>query len=647
MAKIGLNLSDYWLIIRKRKLVLIVCFLGIVLSVIFQVRMQTPVYRAVCSIRLIERKSVSDMITEMVSYTSYDIMASMTKVLAGRPIVEKVVYELGLVSEKSSPEEVNNAILGIQGAIQAENERMTNIVNIIVNYHDPAMAAAIANTVAEVFIRADMDEKNEQAHKMRIFLEEQSAKAEEKLAEIENKLKFFKESGEATGVGATLQSTIDTLERKKLELREIFTEKYPDVVKITEQIEDLKEQLRTLPESEIEFDRLSREFQASEAAYSLLKTRLQGARIAEAERIEDIKIVDPAVAPKNPIKPNKPLATTLGVVVGLVVGIFMCFVIETLDTSIGTIDDLQSLLGLPVLAVIPYMKPLIKEKKFWFSLASAFKVFNRDTRHRNVEHMRQQLLIKHDQKSATTEAYRILRTNIRVEELLENDQRILLITSTIPQEGKSITSANFALALAQDGYRVVLVDCDLRKAVVHKMFKIEKAPGLTDALLDFAQKEAVVRNFVDLMVGDVEMRNTLNIPGLDNLHVIPCGTIVANPAELLGSPKTDEFFAYLKSQFNFVIIDSAPVLPVPDTIILGRKVAERLYLVYRASYTSRVAILRAKDQLDRAKVSPVGVILNSTTPESQIISDYYHEYYHYRYYSEPEKKVEKADKGKI
>ena len=155
----------------------------------------------------------------------------------------------------------------------------------------------------------------------------------------------------------------------------------------------------------------------------------------------------------------------------------MAFVVETLDTSIGTIDDLESLLKLPVLAVIPYMKPKLGERKFRLWRFLNFKAKRRTTAD-EIETMRQQLLIKYTQKSSATEAYRILRTNIKVEELLKNDQHVLLVTSTIPKEGKSITTLNLALALAQDGYKTLLIDCDLRKAVQHKIFSINKEPGL-------------------------------------------------------------------------------------------------------------------------------------------------------------------------
>ena len=252
------------------------------------------------------------------------------------------------------------------------------------------------------------------------------------------------------------------------------------------------------------------------------------------------------------------------------------------------------------------------------------------------------MLIKHTQKSSATEAFRILRTNIKTEELIKTDKRILLITSTLPREGKSITALNLALSLAQDGYRTLLIDCDLRKALLHKIFAIDKEPGLSNILLGASTPEVATRSLVDIMMADAGLDDAFKMPGLDNFHLLTCGKIVANPAELLDSAEVRELFYKLKAQYDFLIVDCPPVLPVPDAIIIGTKIAEKVYMVYRAGYTSKVAILRAKEQLEMMKVGPVGIILNSTTPESQLVSNYYHHYYHYKYYTDKDEKGEKG-----
>lgn len=651
MAKIGFTLNDYWLILHKRKWIAVSAFLVIFLSVIINTNMQSPVYEASSTIRIIERKSVSDMITQMVSNTSYDIMQSVSKVLTGRPVIEKVVDELGLVDKNTTPETLDGIILSIQGAVETESITGTNIIRITARHSDPVMTAKIPNAIAKVYIKIDMDEKTEHARNMRIFLEDQFNKSKQRLNEVQDKLRAFKERGEVTGMAAILQNDIASLEKEKLQLKKIFTNKYPDIVKMNEQIENLKKQLQTMPASELEYANLTLNSEVTEKEYRELQARLQEARIAEAEKVEDVKIVNPATVPKTPIKPNKQLNTIMGLAVGLVVGIFLSFVIETLDTSLGTIDDLEALLQLPVLAVIPYIKrgQDISTKKWWQLAASRiFKQLKQQKRSdiEVIEDMRGQMLTKFGQKSGTTEAYRILRTNIKVDELKKTGKNVLLITSTIPKEGKSITSVNFALALAQDGYKTLLIDCDLRKAVAHKLFGVDKDPGLTDVLLGIVKPEAAIKNLIDIMISTtVASKNDFMTSGLDNFSLLTCGKLVSNPAEVLDSADLVPLFSNLKKQYDFVVVDSPPILPVPDAITLGTKIADRLYLVYRSGYTSKLALLRAKQQLDIMKATPNGIILNSTTPQSQMVSDYYHHYYQYKYYAEPDQQKHRERKA--
>ncbi len=342
MAKIGFSLNDCWLILRKRKWIAVFTFLIVFAATVFHTQSQTPIYKATCSIRLIERQSVTDMITSTVSHTSYSMMSSLTKVLTGRPIIEKVVYEMGLVDEKITPSELENLILGVQSFVQTQNEPMTNIVLISVEHSDPVMAANLPNTIANVFIKVDMDEKTERARNIRIFIEDQLAKLQKGLTEAEDKLKLFREQGEeqAAGIVMAIQNNVSTLEKQKMELLKIYTAKYPDVVKITEQIEDLKKELQSLSQTEIDYARIIREYEVTEKSYRLLQGKLEDARIAEAEKTQDVKIVNPATVPKTPIKPRKDLAMTLGLIVGIVLGAFIAFVVEALDTPKGEDKDL-------------------------------------------------------------------------------------------------------------------------------------------------------------------------------------------------------------------------------------------------------------------------------------------------------------------
>lgn len=637
MPKTGLSLSDYWLIIRKRGWVAILTFLTILVSTIIHTSSIQPLYSASSSIRIIERKTVSSLLMELVVAPGADLMASQAKVITGYPVIERVVLELGLVPKDASGEQIARTVAAVQNSVTTSQVETTNIIRITVVRNDPKMAALLANKIAEAFIDNDAKEKSEQTRKVRIFIEDQLAEVMRRLNDAEERLVEFKKSGKVTGIAVGIQNNLADLEQQKINLTKIFTENYPDVVKLDEQIKKLKEQLKTLPEEELEYARLVREVEVNEKSYRTLKEKLEEARIAEAEKVEDVKLVDTAVPPTEPFKPNRKLNIAIGSLVGVVMGFFLSFVVESLDTSLGTIEEVEALLKLPVLAVIPYLKSREKkEKKLVFWGRKKIDPISR---------LRSQLLFKFDTRSPSTEAYRILRTNLKVDELLKKNEKILVITSAGPDEGKSLTAVNLAIALAQNGNRTLLIDGDFRKSIVHKVFGLKREPGFSDLLIGSAKIDDSVRTVVDMMMGEMGADEVSKAPGLDNLNLLTSGTLVPNPAEVLHSPRLEETMQSLKNLYDFVIIDVPPILPVPDAIILALK-ADGVYLVYRSGQTSRVALLRAKNQIDSVKGGTKGVILNCMTPEAELMPSYYY-YYHYKYYSEEKRgKEKKAEQSK-
>lgn len=633
MPNPGLNLSDYWLILRKRGWIAVVTFAVILTSTIIHTNKIEPVYLASSSVRIVERKSVSSLLMEMVVSSSTDSMASQAKTITSQPIIERVVFELDLVSRDAPREDITSAITQVESSIFTAPIENTNIIRISVTHRDPKMAALIANKVAEVFIDYDAKEKSEQTRKVRIFIENQLADVTKRLNESEEKLKDFKKTGEATGAAVNLLNNLANLEQQKLSLTKIFTEKYPDVVKIDEEIGSLMEKLKTYPDKELEFARLTRATEVDEKAYRGLQEKLQEARIGEAEKVEDVKIVDVAVPPTRPVKPNKQVNITIGGLVGLIMGFFLTFVFESLDASLGTIEDVETLVKLPVLAVIPFLKSKeVKEKKWGFTRKKPDP----------IENMRSQLLIKFDRRSPNTEAYRILRTNLKVDELLKNNEKVIVITSTGPDEGKSLTALNLSIVLAENNHKTLLIDADLRKSILHKVLGLKREPGLSDVLIGSAKLEDSIRTIVDIFMGDIGADEVAKSPGLDNLNLLTSGTFVPNASEILDSPRFSQLLQTLKNIYDFIIIDVPPVLPVPDGVIVGSK-ADRSYLVYRAGATSRMALLRAKNQMDLMNAGPKGVILNCMTPEAELVPNYYY-YYNYKYYEEDKGKNKKIEK---
>lgn len=429
-----------------------------------------------------------------------------------------------------------------------------------------------------------------------------------------------------------------------------YTESYPQVVEIRKRIHEtvqnmqaqvsaqlrsLRESIRflknrmaetdgqieSLPEKGLELTRLERNAKVDMEVYSLLEKSYQESLIKEAEKVEDVQIVRPALEPTTPTNPPKTQATAgIGTLLGLILGIVFAFLIETFDTSIGTIEEVESYLGVPVLGVIPQVS--LKEIKEALYSKYSDRV-DEDTAERASR------LISHFAPQSTlAESYRALRTNLNFA-CREGHYKSIVFTSATPREGKTTTTVNLAVTIAQTGQKVLLVEADLRKPVVAHMFGIDQAPGLTDALMGNYDWEKSVRTIADIMMGKLNIDEVLETPGMDNLHIITSGTIPPNPAELINSATLDDFFVWAKSHYDFIMIDAPPVLAATDAALLGSKV-DGVVFVYRVGKISRLTIKRAKAQLDNVKSLVLGVVLNGIKADiSADFQDYDYKYYHY------------------
>ncbi len=388
-------------------------------------------------------------------------------------------------------------------------------------------------------------------------------------------------------------------------------------------IREIQERDKNLPEYEVHLGQLQRNVKVNEDLFSLLRTKLQEARIREREHADEVSIIrsaDPGVRINDKLWST----TVVGCIIGLMLGLILALIRETFDTSIGTIEDVERFLQIPVLGVIPHIN--INEIK-------EALIKGGDRREGNVEDYvgsHAHLITQLKPKSSVAESYRTLRTNIQFASLKKESQ-IILFTSSSLKEGKSTTVANMAITKAQEGNRVLLVNCDLRKPSIFKIFGLEKGPGLTDIILGKAHWKDVVNDITDLMLGKIRMDDIMRTPGLENLHVITCGGIPPNPAELLSSRGMTDFLEEVREEYDLVIMDCPPILPVTDAAILAPKV-DGVVLVYQAGRIPRNALKRAKTHLENARANILGIVLNDITAE---ISGYYPlSQYQTKYYGE-------------
>ncbi|RPI02741.1 MAG: hypothetical protein EHM72_03400 [Calditrichaeota bacterium] len=407
---------------------------------------------------------------------------------------------------------------------------------------------------------------------------------------------------------------------------------------------EYEQSLRHLPEKEFELARLTRERDLANNLYIMLSEKREEARISEAEKVGNMRIIDRAQLPKRPILPRKELNLAIGLMLGLTVGLGLAFFMESLDTTLKTPEEVERKTGLTILGSIPKIK----------NLSSVDEEMNGGRGN-------PQVLVTHSEPSSpASEAYRTLRTNLQFSNLAQKTRAIML-TSSGPREGKSTTSANLAVATAQMGLQTLLIDADLRRPTLHKIFNINREPGLADILLhhndslpgdngrngdendldnDLDDQHPLrhtslrARKAVQQMVSlDHSLAAAVHHSQIEHLDVLTCGLLPHNPSEILSSETMRDLLALAKQKYEFVIIDAPPIIAVTDAAVLAPQMDAAL-MVVESARNDRDIILKAKVLLERVGVTMIGAVLNNVR-ERNLYGDYD---YYYTYYSEKERK---------
>lgn len=413
---------------------------------------------------------------------------------------------------------------------------------------------------------------------------------------------------------------------------------------LLKQQELLNQQLKKLPALQQQVQEIIRRKNIAEELAVFLSRRYEEARIAALDAPEVAEIVS---VPFQAVKliSNKVRVALAGVVLGFLLGIGLAFLAESLDTSIATIATFEETFNLPVLAVVPFIQSDQRETVEAGEGLSPIRAiltwlgrFSAMTRNwSSFIYGRQQLLHSphgielaplYTPKSPVTEAYRTLRTNIEFY-MHQTGAKVLMITSANIGEGKTITTANLGLVLAQLGRRVLLVGADLRKPKLFAQFGIPRERGLSDVLLGELDWHDALKGMADIAVGKMASEDVFLAPGLDNLSIITCGTVAPQPSEWLSLPSAQQFVQETAAEFDVVLIDVPPVLPVPDAMIVGR-IVDGAVLVYKVGQTAREAMRRSLQNLRNNGVNLLGFILNALRAEYASQSDFSaYSYYYY------------------
>jgi len=358
---------------------------------------------------------------------------------------------------------------------------------------------------------------------------------------------------------------------------------------------------------EIEYHRLDRSRQEDEKIYEMLLERMKETDLQRMMNINNVRLVDAPVEPQNPIKPRMSTNLAASLSLGLLLGFAFAWIRDQLDSSIKTPADVEQRLGVTFLGLLPSVDSEEDD-------AAAPKRGRRRRRRRieAAEPTGRPELVVHDRPlSGLAEAARAVRTNLLFMNP-DKPHRTLLVSSAAPSEGKTTVACSVAIALAQGGQRVCIVDCDLRRPRLHRIFDRVGDPGVTNVLM-----------------GDATVDDVLKPTGISNLWSIPSGPIPPNPADVLHSERFKRFLKDVAERFDRVVIDSPPLVPVTDAAVLSTLVDGTIY-VLRAFRTSRQLAGQGLRALRDVDAPVVGAVLNAVNLNSHEYNYYYHYYYYKR-----------------
>lgn len=533
--EIEINLADYITIIRRRFWVIFTFFVIVVAIVTVATYMQVPVYRATTTVLIDEETpdvlSAKDGLSlGSPGYVSYrEYYQTQLEIIKSRSIAKDVFSALAL---GSTPEyaDSRDPIKKFLLKLKVEPSRNTRLVYINFEDKDKDLATRIVTMISNIYAARNLV----------------SISKNENVNLIKNE--YLK------------------LQAKYQEYTKIFKGKHPKMGQLKEEIAQMEERMKKEQDDPFK---------------------------ATSLKANNVRVIDPAEVPTAPVRPKKAQNILIAVIVGLIGGTGLAFLVEYLDNTVKTTDDVERYVKLPLLGYIPVI-----EKSF--------------------TELQKDRLVNLLPTCPVSEAYRTIRTSIMFSGSEDKMRKDILVTSAGPQEGKSLTACNLAITMAYSGNSVLLIDADMRKPRVHAVFKQEGDFGLSNFLTAQANLEDIIKK-----------------TDIENLSVITCGHIPPNPSELLSTKRMKEFMEKVRAKYDNIIFDSPPIAVVTDAVILS-SVVDGTVLVINSKKTTRGAVNHAKQLLAKSKANILGVILNN------LRIDRSHYYYSSYYYADDGKKRKRS-----
>ncbi len=499
---------------------------------------ETPVYRAAATIWISESRTLNEYANILASER---LAQTYAQLMIQKPVFEGVIEELNLkISSTALKKMVSVAVV-----------EDTQLLLIQVEDTDPVRGAQIANTIGLVFARINQEFQASRYSESKVTLTEQLNQVDQQIQDLNQKRVDLQES---------LQETVG---------------------------EDGSVQFVMTLEQQRELDRIDTNLALFQQIYTNLLQSLEAVRLAEAQGVSTVNLVEQADPPLRPFHPNVFQDTVLAAILGLLVGVGVAFLIEALDDTVKGPADITRALGLSVLGYVGHIE---KDKN---------------------------LITQIEPRSPISEAFRALRTNIQYASV-DRPIHKLLITSPTPQDGKSTVVLNLGVVVTQSGRKVTVVDADMRRPSLHRKLKMANRIGLSDLF---------VRDEVHL---DGAVRETI-VPGM---RMITSGGLPPNPSELVGSEKMIRVLRDIRSEADMVIIDTPPVMAVTDAAALAPKM-DGVIIVVRPGATKLAQTRHTVETLRRGGANILGVVLNDIDHKRSRYMYYYQGYYTYdSYYGE-------------
>jgi tyrosine-protein kinase Etk/Wzc len=420
------------------------------------------------------------------------------------------------------------------------------------------------------------------------MIKEFNAKINDLKEKLNNQLSVYR-----AGILASSPLEIKELTKKVLEEEIKYQSHQASYIKLSEIVRGYERKLNQLPKSSIDVARLQREKNSNEKIYTMIEEKYQEAVINEQSQPGNVLIIDRGLIPDKPEKPNRILIVLIGLALGVSLGFGIAILRRYFDNTIKTPEDIQNR-NIAVLAFIPKIKDIKKGNTY-----SEFIVVNKP-------------------EDKASEAFRTLRTRIKFLRVDDGAIKAILVTSPIAQEGKTFSTVNIGGSFARDNSKTILIDADLRKPRIHNMFNDKRVPGLTDYLF-----------------GQASFTDVLKKSRVNNLFYITSGKILSSPSEIVGSIQMKNLLEKLRNEYDYIIIDSPPLIPVTDAELLARY-ADATLLIVKANFTEIELVEKAVEVLKYDKSNFIGTVFNNFSYRNGYGS--YYKYYHY-YYGTREKKT--------